>query len=355
MKQPVLVSHHLCVGYCPKRAERREILSNIHVTLYAGEFVCLLGPNGVGKSTLLRTLARMQKPLGGSVTLDGVDLHRLNQRALARRLSVVLTERVESGIMPTYDLIGMGRYPHTGWNGQLTAHDHTVIRRAIALTRSETLAMRNVMELSDGERQRVMIARALAQEPAVMFLDEPTAFLDAPRRAELTGLLRQLAHDTGLAVLLSTHDIELALRTADRVWLITPDKQLLTGAPEDLVLEGKFAASFSSPDYIFDATAGGFHVCHPYRRRARVACTGLHGLWAQRALERKAFAVTTDPLDDSVEFEITGAETTQGWRWYRIDATGTHEYQTLADLTAALCDTPPTPHLATLSLSRDYP
>jgi iron complex transport system ATP-binding protein len=328
--------HGLSVGYRVARATR-TVLNTIDAALHTSEFACLLGPNGVGKSTLLRTLARMQSPIAGQVDIDGHDIRRMNQTELARRLSVVLTERVDVGILPAYDLVGMGRYPYTGWGGRLSQRDHEIIRWAIRVTGAESLATRNVAELSDGERQRVMIARALAQEPSVMLLDEPTAFLDAPRRAELTGLLRQLTRETGRAVLLSTHDVELALRTADTIWLITPDGQFIAGAPEDLVLRGVFERAFPSANFAFDPMVGGFQVRHAHARRARIHGNGLVGLWTRRALERAGF-VPIDEADSGavVDLDVRCVQTSAGWCWQTVCDMRIHDHASLAELTRHL-------------------
>ncbi|PMP84292.1 MAG: ABC transporter ATP-binding protein, partial [Roseiflexus castenholzii] len=252
MSATVLATEDLSIGYAPRRAPWRVIADNLNLALHAGEVVCLLGPNGVGKSTLLRTLVGMQPPLSGRVLLDGADIAALSPREIARRLSIVLTERIEVGQLTAYALVALGRHPHTDWTGRLTPHDEDVVRRALEAVDAVNLAARLVHELSDGERQRVMVARALAQEPLVMALDEPTAFLDLPRRVEMMRLLRRLAHEMNRAILLSTHDLDLALRTADTLWLLAPGGVIHVGAPEDLVLNGAFEATFANEGMTFD-------------------------------------------------------------------------------------------------------
>jgi iron complex transport system ATP-binding protein len=335
MTEAVLATRDLSAGYHLGRGRTRNVLAGVGVALHAGEFACLLGPNGTGKSTLLRTLSRVQRPLAGAVLIGGADIRRLSQSELARRLAVVLTERVNAGIMSAYDLVGLGRYPHTGWAGRLTPRDHAVVRWAIDATGSADLAARNVQELSDGERQRVMIARALAQEPSVMLLDEPTAFLDLPRRVEITGLLRRLARETGLAVLLSTHDLDLALRTADTIWLVTPASELLTGSPEDLVLGGALEAAFRSDDLAFDATDGGFRSRGNRRGRARVRGDGLVALWTRRLLEREGFLLGVDD-NSTVDVEVACEEDASGRFWRIVDGEETREYRTLGALATYL-------------------
>ena len=252
MKEAALSTRSLTVGYRAGRTKRHTLLQDVDLELREGEFVCLLGPNGTGKSTLLRTIGKMQPPLAGSVEIGGRDIYQLSNHALATLLSVVLTDRLTVGRLTAYALIGLGRYPYTGWAAGLTAEDHSIIRWAISATRSDDLAARDVSELSDGERQRVMIARALAQQPTVMLLDEPTAFLDLPTRVEITGLLKRLTRETDLAVLMSTHDLDLALRSADTLWLINPEGRVEHGAPEDLILRGALQSTFSSSELIFD-------------------------------------------------------------------------------------------------------
>jgi len=231
----------LSVGYRSGRT-RRVVLERINVCVRPGELVCLLGPNGIGKSTLLRTLARMQPAMSGLIELGGRDLRRLNQIDIARRLGVVLTERLTVGALAARHVVELGRYPHSGWFGTLGPRDREVVQWAIDAVGAQHLVDRDYGTLSDGERQRIMIARALAQESVMLLLDEPTAFLDVPSRVELMGLLRRLARDTGLALVMSTHDLELALRMADTIWLIMRGGLIHVGAPENIVAAGHVAA-----------------------------------------------------------------------------------------------------------------
>jgi iron complex transport system ATP-binding protein len=225
---------NLSIGYRAGRASC-PVLEHLNLRVEAGEVVCLLGPNGIGKSTLLRTLATMQPPLSGTIEIDGCDARRLTRLDLARRLSVVLTDRLAVGTLASRHVVELGRYPYSGWLGTLAAADTRVVDWAIDAVGAAHLGARDFSTLSDGERQRILIARALAQQPVVMLLDEPTAFLDAPSRVDVMGLLRQLARDQGLAVVLATHELDLALRTADTVWLVTPTRELRVASPSTLV------------------------------------------------------------------------------------------------------------------------
>ncbi|MBN1963361.1 MAG: ABC transporter ATP-binding protein, partial [Anaerolineae bacterium] len=278
---PILHTEALATGYAPPRRPQHVVAEGIDVALRAGELVCLIGPNGAGKTTLMRTLAGMLPPLAGRVLLLGEDVHALSPRQRARRLSIVLTERVSVGMLTAYALVALGRYPYTNWSGELTPDDEAVVRWAIQAVGARELADRQVGELSDGERQKIMIARALAQEPALMLLDEPTAFLDLPRRVEMMRLLRELAHGTGRAILLSTHDLDLALRTADRIWLMPQGGAISVGAPEDLVLSGAFEAAFRSEGVVFDAVSGAFRVQEQAAGTVALHGYGLPALWTR--------------------------------------------------------------------------
>ena len=247
-RRPVLATHELAAGYGGRRP--RTVLSGISIELGRGELVAVLGPNGAGKSTLLRTLVGMQPPLAGGVEMLGSALTDLSPRQLARLVGVVLPERVAPGMLSAYDLVALGRYPHTGWSGTLGPEDAEAVDRAMASVGVSRFAGREVAALSDGERQKVMIARALAQEPKLLILDEPTAFLDLPGRIEVTHLLAALTRrgDADRSVLLSTHDLDLALRVADRVWLLDRRGRLRSGSPESLIQDGAFQAAFDNQE-----------------------------------------------------------------------------------------------------------
>jgi len=300
----------LSIGY---RTPRPHVVARgLSATLEPAELVCLLGPNGSGKSTLMRTLAGMQAPLRGEVEVFGDPVSSLSPRALARRISVVLTDRVQTWTLSAYELVAIGRHPYTDWSGKLSAIDHERIGWALETAGARALADRAVSELSDGERQKVLIARALAQEPRVMLLDEITAFLDLPRRVEMMGTLRSLAHEKGKALLLSTHDLDLALRTADRIWLLSPDGVLHVGTPEQLVLNGAFEAAFDSDSITFDRVAGAFRARGRRVGRALVIGAGAEATWTARALERLGFEIIEEGEPDLI------VELSDGRWWCRM-------------------------------------
>lgn len=323
----------LDIGYRTRRANR-VVARQITLSVGAGELACILGSNGTGKSTLMRTIAGMQRPLAGRICLAGRYLEDVSPRERARIVGVVLTERVTAGLLSSYALVGLGRQPYTGWRGKLKDHDHEVVLNAMQMAGAAELAHRFVSELSDGERQRVMLARALAQQPRVLILDEITAFLDLPRRVEMMALLRQLAHDSGCTILISTHDLDLALRYSDLIWLF--DKgTICAGAPEDLVLSGELSNVFSDEKNVFDPLHGVLHS----RRRAgpRIVLGGGESIrreWTQRAIERCGFQLHEDADPTPGEHPRVDVLDDETWRLQYADES--HDLQTLRDLTRSL-------------------
>jgi iron complex transport system ATP-binding protein len=312
MTDPALHTRDLAVGY-RTRGSRRAVLERVNVSVRPGELVCLLGPNGIGKSTLLRTLARMQPPLWGTIEIGGIALDTLSPSDLARRLGVVLTERVGVEALSGRRIVELGRYPYSGWMGRLTDRDRAVVQWAIDAVGASHVADRDFSRLSDGERQRIMVARALAQEPVLLVLDEPTAFLDVPSRVELMGLLRRLTRETALAVVVSSHDLELALRSADTVWLLLPGGEILTGAPEDVVLTGGIAQAFEGRQVRFQPEDRSFRWLTGDRGAATVRGEGVVAAMAKAVLEREGYAVH-GPESGAARDRVTIEVNESGWR-----------------------------------------
>lgn len=334
MQQPILQTENLAIGYKRHRKTTTTVAEGLTVQLLPGQLVCLLGPNGAGKSTLMRTMVGMQPALAGRVMLAGDDVAAVPARTLAQKLSVVLTERVDVGLLSAYALVALGRYPYTEWHGRLTPEDERIVQEALQAVGAVPLAARPVNELSDGERQKVMIARALAQEPQLIVLDEPTAFLDLPRRVEIMQILRRLAHEQNRAVLLSTHDLDLAMRSADVIWLMA-NGRLHVGAPEDLVLNGSFAEAFASQGVAFDMASGTFSIQGKDRGQIDVIGAGIQAEWTVRALKRAGYAVHSGKNGASVRVVC------QDDMWQLVDQDGQSEYGSLGELTAVLKETTP--------------
>ena len=318
-----LTATKLSIGYS-HRGQETCVAEALDLALNAGEFICLLGPNGAGKSTLIRTLAGMQAPLSGSLKLQNQTFHSISPRERASMISVVLTEALPVGMMDAYSLVRLGRHPYSGWLGGLNQHDKERIKWAFKAVGAEGLEGRQIAELSDGERQKISIARALAQEAQVMLLDEPTAFLDLPRRVELMTILRNLAHREQMGLLLSTHDLDLALRFADRLWMITTDGKLIQGYPEELAMSGEFARIFANENLDWDAERGSFRA-HPNPcLKAHIQGDSIHALWTRRALERLGFGIAKPDENSALSIQVVELDDHTEWAVARNGNQATH-------------------------------
>lgn len=250
---------NLVTGYRTRHGNK-VVARGINASLLGGQLTCLLGPNGAGKSTLLKTLSAMLSPLDGKILINGRDMASFSAMQLSKEIGVVLTEKLMLSNMTVYELIALGRSPYTGFWGRLSNHDRRVVSEAISQVHIENLQHRMIQTLSDGERQKVMIAKALAQNTPIIFLDEPTAFLDYPSKVEILQLLLRLSREKGLTVFLSTHDLELALQVADEVWLIDKQLGVTIGCPEDLALNGDLGRYFEREGVEFDLDSGLFRI-----------------------------------------------------------------------------------------------
>ncbi len=284
-----LITKNLTIGYAPPRKAPITIAQGLNVSLGAGELTCLIGRNGVGKSTLMRTLSGVQKPLAGSVLLGDTSIHQLSVGELAKHVAIVLTDPIAPSQMTGYDLVGLGRHPYTDWAGRLSDHDLEMVEWAIRAVDATHLAKLPITEMSDGSRQRLLIARALAQETDVILLDEPTAFLDVTSRAEMMSLLRHLAKSANRAILLSTHDLDLALRLGDMLWVMD-DGAVHIGAPEDLALSGVLGRVFKSGRMRFNANTMRFEFVGD-SRPIRVVGDGLIYDLTCHALVRAGYVI----------------------------------------------------------------
>lgn len=250
-----LSGQNLSLGYIHQKA-KKEILSDLDFALFSGELTCLLGPNGVGKSTLIKAILGQIHSWKGSIQLDQRSITDYSVEELAKQIAVVLTDPVFPGNMTVGQLVALGRTPHTGWSGKLNPADRDIVEKALTDTKITYLREERLSEISDGQRQKAMIARALAQDGQVMILDEPTAHLDLVNRFEIMSLLREIAHSQQKAILVVTHDLDIALETADRFWLLNCGTPLISGKPEDLILSGQINQLLPSDKYRFSLSRG---------------------------------------------------------------------------------------------------
>lgn len=295
----ILTCTGLSIGYRNQKAVVKEVSKDLSLSLNRGELVCLIGPNGSGKSTLIRTLTGIQPALCGEVRLCDRTIEEFSPEEKARTLSVVLTSQVQAGFLTAFDIVALGRFPYTNWAGKLTGPDREIVSAALASVGAGDLAGRFIHEMSDGERQKVMIARALAQEPELMVLDEPTAFLDLPHKIETMRILRQVAQKMKKSILLSTHDLNLAIRCADQLWIIDRSGNMIAGTPEDLVLSGIFGSAFEIEGVHFDPERGEFSI--PVEKRGTFtlsATESVERIWTLYALERIGFVQSSEGKAD---------------------------------------------------------
>lgn len=286
VKGDILTTQNLGVGYRQGKQEKC-VLSGLNLTLRQGEMVCLLGANGVGKSTLLRTLSGVQDALTGSVVLNEKNIKKYTKRQLSQLISIVYTDRTLAGALTVSELVSLGRHPYSGFFGRLDEDDRCIVAEALADMGILDKADRHVATLSDGERQKAMIARALAQQTQIIILDEPTSFLDVASRIETMKCLHRLAIEKNKAILLSSHDVSQSLTLANRLWLMRSDGTMVQGATEDLVLAGELDRLFDDRQVKFDAMAGDFVAVYDKLFKVQLNCedaTLRH--WVTKALAR---------------------------------------------------------------------
>lgn len=254
----ILQASKISIGYSHKK-EKTIIASNIDLSLRKGKLIALIGANGIGKSTLLRTITGIQKTISGIVLLNGTNIHELDALTLAQNLSVVLTEKLPPSNLTVFELIALGRQPYTNWLGKLTDADIAKVNEAMELTQISHLATKKHFEISDGQLQKVLIARALAQDTPLIILDEPTTHLDLLHKVSLFKLLKKLTQETDKCILFSTHDIDMAIQLSDEMIIMTPET-VVQDEPCNLISKGSFTSLFNDEHIIFDPEKGKFLI-----------------------------------------------------------------------------------------------
>jgi iron complex transport system ATP-binding protein len=305
MKSTVVIKD-LSIGYVKK-----VVADNINASIKQGELTCLLGANGVGKSTLLKTLSGFLDKLEGKISILGKELDAYTPKELSTVMGVVLTDKYDIRNMSVREIVGMGRSPYTSFWGTLSKEDYEIVDQAIELIGISHLSGRMVHTLSDGERQKAMIAKSLAQQTPIIILDEPTAFLDFPSKVEIMQLLHKLTRQAGKTVFLSTHDMELALQIADKVWIMDKKCGFAIGTPEDLAINGALSEFFTRKGIAFDADTGLFKVENNIHKN--VLLQGKHGSlqnMVKKALHRNGIGIIRPcgnapvPVDKEIQATI---------------------------------------------------
>ncbi len=325
----ILSINSLQIGYSTGK-ERKILLPPLSAQANKGELIAIIGRNGIGKSTLLRTLAGLHPSLGGEVLYEKKNIINYSRIDLARRIGYISTEIINVSNMRVYDLVAMGRFPHTNWIGKIDSLNHEYITSSIESTGMSSFSTRFISELSDGERQRAMIARILAQDTGVMVMDEPTAFLDIGSKYEILHLMHLLSQQHEKCIIFSTHDLQMAINMSDKIWLIT-DENLKEGAPEDLMIDGEFDHLFDSSLVKFNSENGTFSSQSEGVGSIYVDGEGMMKYWTDKALKRiglKVSEVKTNPY--------IVVPTLPDKKWQLISNTTSESYLSVYDLVSRL-------------------
>ncbi len=321
----VMETRDLTVGY-----GKRTVVQGINLNMLKGQFVCLLGPNGSGKTTILRTISGLLSPLKGTIYLGSRMLHDLSPHELAGSMAVVLTERLTPGVITAFDFVALGRYPYTDLLGRLSQKDIRKIRECLHLVNADDIANRYFSELSDGERQKVVFARALAQEPEIIILDEPTIHLDLKHRIELMSILRDSCRRKGITVIVSLHDVDLALKIAELVILVKDGGIMACGPPDEILKEDTVARLYDLKCARFNSMLGTIDLIGDADgMRVFVVAGGGTGIPIYRLLSRNGLEVSTGVIhENDIDYHVArtiGAQVIREEPFREIRDTGFHD------------------------------
>lgn len=294
----------LTVGY-----DGKPLISDIDIGIEKGEILTLIGPNGSGKSTILKSITRHLESISGVVTIDGADMHRMSGRDVATKLSVVLTERINPELMSCGDIVATGRYPYTSHFGLLTAKDREIVRESLKKVHATELYDRDFGEISDGQRQRVMLARAICQDPEIIVLDEPTSFLDIRHKIELLNILAEMAKERGITVIMSLHEIDLAYKISDKIICVAGDKISDFGTPDEIFTEERISRLYGIENGSYDTLFGSVELQKPQGElRVFVIGGGGSGIPFYRMLQRYGVPFAAGILyENDVDFRVARA------------------------------------------------
>lgn len=294
MKDNILYFNNLEIGFASSKSSN-VLLPALNGVAREGELIAVIGRNGIGKSTLLRTIAGLQPLLGGELAVKGKKIAEYSRIKLSRNIGYISTEIIKVSNMRVFDLVSLGRFPHTSWLGRIKESDVTIINDAILKAGMADFSYRPLTELSDGERQRAMIAMVMAQDASIMVMDEPTAFLDVSSRFEVMHLMHELTIERNKTIVFSTHDLGTAISRADKIWLLK-DTGIYEGAPEDLLLNGAFNTLFKGSGVKFNPADGSFNIHNEPIGTVSVQGAGVKKYWTEKALIRAGYKIDEDEL-----------------------------------------------------------
>ncbi|MBY2230497.1 ABC transporter ATP-binding protein [Clostridioides difficile] len=296
----MLKTNNLSVGY-----NNKVVISNINVEVKNGEILCLLGSNGAGKTTLLRSLSKLISPIKGEIYLNGVNINCISRKALSKKMALVLTNRLLGDLMTVQDIVNIGRYPYTGFFGNLSKKDLIMVDEALESVDALHLKKRYFDELSDGEKQKVLVARALVQEPEIIILDEPTTHLDIKHRLELINILKKLSKEKSISVILSLHEIDIALKSCDKVALIKNNKVIAYGQPEDVVDEDIINSLYELDDKNFNSLLGSVEISNKSKNEVFIIGGGGKATPIYRAFTKKGIGLYSGIIhENDIDYEI---------------------------------------------------
>jgi len=323
-KKNTIEAKNLSIAY----SADSPLLESIDIKAFAGNLIALIGINGSGKSTLLKSLLNLHIPHQGSVFINGKNIKDYTLSDLAKTISYVSTEIITVQNLSVYNLVAMGRSPYTNWLGTISSADHDIVLNSLVKVGMENYKDKNIHEISDGERQRVLIARTLAQDTPIILLDEPTSFLDLPNKFEIIDLLHSLARDHNKTILFSTHDLNIALQESDVFWIIEKNK-IREGCPEDLILSGEFSTIFKGSKLGFNKSDGIFAIEKIKKYQIGLSGIGNELFWTTKALERIGFNVV--PIDKKLNVKIIDSED-KNTRWELSSSDNLSSYDNIQNL-----------------------
>jgi len=335
--EKIINARLLDVGY-----DKKTVVNKVNIEGLEGQMICLLGPNGSGKTTILRTLAGLLAPVGGCIEVNGSDIKSMKKSDIAKSLSVVLTDSVSPRLMTVYDVVSMGRSPYTNFFGRLTDDDKKIVDESLVTVGADYLKSRYISELSDGERQKVMIARALVQEPRLIILDEPTSHLDIRHKVEVIRILQKLVGEKNITVILSLHDIDLAIKGCKTVLLIKDNEVLAQGSPEEVVKSGSIGELYNVSGAVYNELLGAVEIKGNAGNDIFVAAGNGTGINIYRALSREGYGITTgvlheNDIDTHIAGTICSCVITQR-AFSEIDDTNVAEAKSLIDTASVVID-----------------